>query len=135
MSRGEQRANRAERLALDLAEAVVLAGREGHTFPAVVIDEGDWGVEFQIADPAVDRAGCHAHRIDPGDEIRVQRGQRRRRRRPRSCTNASPERASPSAGDELADRARALEHVQLAVGSGAHRRHLVRALDQHDVAA
>lgn len=70
MARGEQRANRAERQALDLAEAVVLAGREGQVLPAVVLDEGDWGVEFQIADPAV-IGRVHAHRIDPGDEIRV----------------------------------------------------------------
>ena len=60
----------AERQALDLAEAVVLAGREGQVLPAVVLDEGDWGVEFQIADPAV-IGRVHAHRIDPGDEIRV----------------------------------------------------------------
>ena len=70
MARGEQRANRAERQALDLAEAVVLAGREGQILQAVVVDEGDWGVEFQVADPAV-IGRVHAHRIDPGDEIRV----------------------------------------------------------------
>ncbi len=70
MSRGEQRANRAERQALDLAEAVVLASQEGRTFPAVVIDEGDWGVEFQIADPAI-VGRVPAHRVDPGHEIRV----------------------------------------------------------------
>lgn len=70
MSRGEQRANRAERQALDLAEAVVLATHEGHTFPAIVIDEGEWGVEFQIADPAI-VGRVAAHRVDPGDEIRV----------------------------------------------------------------
>jgi exoribonuclease R len=70
MAGGEQRANRAERQALDLAEAVVLAGREGGILPAVVLDEGDWGVEFQIADPAV-IGRVHAHRVDPGDEIRV----------------------------------------------------------------
>jgi exoribonuclease R len=70
MSRAEQRANRAERRALDLAEAVVLAGREGHNFPAIVIDEGEWGVEFQIADPAI-VGRVPAHRVDPGDEIRV----------------------------------------------------------------
>ena len=70
MARGEQRANRAERLALDLAEAVVLDGREGQVFPAVVTDEGEWGVEFQIADPAV-VGRVPAHRVDPGDEIRV----------------------------------------------------------------
>jgi exoribonuclease R len=70
MARGEQRANRAERRALDLAEAVVLAGQEGRDFPAIVIDEGDWGIEFQIADPAV-VGRVPAHRVDPGDEIRV----------------------------------------------------------------
>lgn len=70
MSRGEQRANRAERQALDLAEAVVLASQLGRTFPAIVIDEGDWGIEFQIADPAV-VGRVPAHRVNPGDEIRV----------------------------------------------------------------
>jgi exoribonuclease R len=70
MAQAEQRANRAERLALDLAEAVVLAGREGEIFDAVVIDEGDWGVEIQIADPAV-LVRASARRVDPGDEIRV----------------------------------------------------------------
>jgi len=70
MSRGEQRANRAERQALDLAEAVVLSTHVGHTFPAIVIDEGDWGIEFQIADPAI-VGRVPAHRVDPGDEIRV----------------------------------------------------------------
>ena len=33
MAHGEQHANRAERQALDLAEAVVLSGQEGRTFP------------------------------------------------------------------------------------------------------
>ncbi len=70
MSRGEQRANRAERQALDLAEAVVLSGQQGRTFPAVVIDEGEWGIEFQIADPAI-VGRVPAHRVDPGDQIRV----------------------------------------------------------------
>jgi len=70
MSRGEQRANRAERQALDLAEAVVLSTHVGDTFPAIVIDEGDWGIEFQIADPAI-VGRVPAHRVDPGDEIRV----------------------------------------------------------------
>jgi exoribonuclease R len=70
MARGEQRANRAERMALDLAEAVVLSGREGEIFEAVVIDEGDWGVEIQICDPAV-LVRTTAHRVDPGDDVRV----------------------------------------------------------------
>ena len=70
MAHGEQRANRAERQALDLAEAVVLAAQQGRTFPAIVIDEGDWGVEFQIADPAI-VGRVPAHHVDPGDAIRV----------------------------------------------------------------
>ena len=70
MARGEQRANRAEREALDLAEAVVLAGREGEVFHAVVVDEGEHGVDFQLAEPAV-LARVQARRVDPGDDIRV----------------------------------------------------------------
>jgi exoribonuclease R len=70
MARGEQRANRAERLAVDLAEAVVLQGHEGELFDAVVVDEGQWGVEVQIAEPAV-LTRLTAHRVDPGDDIRV----------------------------------------------------------------
>jgi exoribonuclease R len=70
MARGEQRANRAEREALELAEAVTLSGREGDVFDAVVIDEGDWGVEIQIADPAV-ITRISARRVDPGDDVGV----------------------------------------------------------------
>ncbi|MDJ0771335.1 MAG: RNB domain-containing ribonuclease [Ilumatobacter sp.] len=70
MASGDQRANRAERQALDLAEAVVLRGREGDIFDAVVVDEGDWGVEVQIADPAV-LVRIAARRVDPGDDVRV----------------------------------------------------------------
>ena len=70
MARADQRANRAERQALDLAEAGCLAGREGEIFDAVVIDEGDWGVEVQIADPPV-LVRLSARRVDPGDDIRV----------------------------------------------------------------
>jgi exoribonuclease R len=70
MARGEQRANRAEREALDLAEAVVLSGRVGEIFDAVVVDEGEWGVEIQICDPAV-LTRIAARRVDPGDDVRV----------------------------------------------------------------
>jgi exoribonuclease R len=70
MASGEQRANRAERMALDLAEAVVLDGRAGEIFDAVVIDEGEWGVEVQIAEPAV-LTRLTARRVDPGDEMRI----------------------------------------------------------------
>jgi exoribonuclease R len=70
MARADQRANRAERLALDLAEAVCLAGHVGEIFDAVVVDEGEWGVEVQIAEPAV-LVRVAARRVDPGDDIRV----------------------------------------------------------------
>ena len=70
MAAADNRANRAERLAVDLAEAVCLAGREGEVFDAVVIDEGEWGVEIQVSDPAV-LVRLSARRVDPGDDIRV----------------------------------------------------------------
>jgi exoribonuclease R len=70
MSRAEQRANRAEREALDLAEAVVLSGREGEIFEAVVVDEGDGFVEIQICEPAV-LTRIEARRVDPGDDVGV----------------------------------------------------------------
>jgi exoribonuclease R len=70
MSKGEQRAHRVEREALDLAEAVVLADRVGEIFPAVVVDESDAGVDVQLRDPAV-LARITARHVDPGDELRV----------------------------------------------------------------
>jgi exoribonuclease R len=70
MAQAEQRANRAEREALDLAEAVVLSGREGEVFEAVVVDETDDGVEVQLREPAV-LARLAARHVDPGDDVRV----------------------------------------------------------------
>jgi DNA-directed RNA polymerase subunit E'/Rpb7 len=55
---------------LDLAEALVLAGREGELFDAVVTDEDDRGARIQVCDPAI-VARVEARRVDPGDEIRV----------------------------------------------------------------
>ena len=49
MSAGTRRANAVERGVVDLVEAVLLAGREGERFDAVVIDEG----LVQLRDPAV----------------------------------------------------------------------------------
>jgi hypothetical protein len=48
----------------------VLDGRAGEIFDAVVIDEGEWGVEVQIAEPAV-LTRLTARRVDPGDEMRI----------------------------------------------------------------
>ncbi|HEX4981442.1 MAG TPA: RNB domain-containing ribonuclease [Ilumatobacteraceae bacterium] len=70
MDAGEQRANRADRAALDLAEAVVLEGCEGQLFEAVVTDEDDRGVWIQITDPAI-VARVEARHVDPGDPVRV----------------------------------------------------------------
>lgn len=70
MARAEQRGNRAERAALDLAEAVLMLGREGQVFDAVVVDEGEWGAEIQICEPAI-LTRISARRVDPGDDVRV----------------------------------------------------------------
>jgi len=70
MDAATSRASQIDRAALDLAEAVVLAGREGELFDAVVTDEDDRGARIQLLDPAV-VARVDARRVDPGDEIRV----------------------------------------------------------------
>ncbi len=70
MRRGDQRANRVDRAAIDLAEAILLQHRVGEVFDAVVTDEDDRGVRIQICDPAV-VSRTIARRVDPGDDIRV----------------------------------------------------------------
>jgi exoribonuclease R len=70
MDRATARAAQADRAALDLAEALVLAGREGEVFDAIVTDEDDRGARIQVCEPAI-IARVAARRVDPGDEIRV----------------------------------------------------------------
>jgi exoribonuclease R len=70
MARGEQRANSVDRAVLDLAEAVLLAGREGEEFDAVVVDEDRRGAVVQVVEPAV-IAHVAAHRVEPGDAVRL----------------------------------------------------------------
>ena len=70
MRRGSTLANRVDRAAIDLAEAILLRGRVGETFDAVVTDEDDRGARIQICDPAVVTRTV-ARRVDPGDDIRV----------------------------------------------------------------
>lgn len=70
MQRGDSLANRVDRAAIDLAEAILLQGREGDVFEAVVTDENDRGALLQIREPAV-VARAVARRVDPGDEIQV----------------------------------------------------------------
>jgi len=70
MQRGTTRANRVERAAIDLAESIVLRGREGEVFDAVVTDEDDRGVRIQVCEPAT-VARVSAKRVDPGDDVQV----------------------------------------------------------------
>ena len=70
MRAGDARANRVDRAAIDLAEAVVLQGREGEVFDAVVTDEDDRGARIQLCDPPV-VARVVARRVDPGDDAQV----------------------------------------------------------------
>jgi exoribonuclease R len=71
MAKAESRTRGVDAAVLDLAEAALLAGRELEVFDAVVLDEDRRGTMVQLVDPAV-LARVHAHRVDPGDEIRVQ---------------------------------------------------------------
>jgi exoribonuclease R len=66
MAAGDRRARKVERGIVDLVEAVVLEGREGERFSAVVIDEG----LVQLREPAV-RGRLEDDRAVPGDELRV----------------------------------------------------------------
>lgn len=70
MDRAEAVASRVERAAIDLVEAVVLAGNEGKVFDAVVTDTDERGARVQLRDPAV-VARVSARGVDPGDELRI----------------------------------------------------------------
>ena len=70
MRRGDTLANRVDRAAIDLAEAILLQDRVGDVFEAVVTDENERGARIQICEPAV-VARTVARRIDPGDDIQV----------------------------------------------------------------
>lgn len=71
MAKAEGKEGQVERAVLDLAEAVILEGREGSRFEAVVTDVDERGTRIQLSDPAV------VARIDgkgamPGDAISVE---------------------------------------------------------------
>lgn len=70
MAAADMTANRLDRGVLDLVEAVVLQGREGQTFAAVVTDVDDRGARIQLSDVAV-VARVNAKGVEPGDEVRV----------------------------------------------------------------
>jgi exoribonuclease R len=65
MAAGARRAGAVERGVIDLVEAVVLAGREGERFDAVVIDEG----LVQLRDPAVRARVGKEETPAPGSEV------------------------------------------------------------------
>jgi exoribonuclease R len=70
MARAEERGNRVENAVNNLAESVLLDGREGELFDGVIVDEDRNGPLMQIAEPAI-LARVHAARVTPGDEVRV----------------------------------------------------------------
>ena len=70
MARAGARDSQIERAAIDLAEAAILAGREGEVFRAVITDLGEQGARIQLCDlPIVART--KAHGVMPGAEIGV----------------------------------------------------------------
>jgi exoribonuclease R len=70
MEKAEGRAGQIDRAVLDLAEAVVLEGREGSRFSAVVTSIDDRGARIQLSDPAV-ITRVEAKGAMPGDVITV----------------------------------------------------------------
>ena len=53
MARADERGNRVDNAVDNLAEAVLLAGREGELFDGVIVDEDRNGPVMQIAEPAI----------------------------------------------------------------------------------
>ncbi len=66
MAAGDRRARKVERGIVDLVEAVLLEGREGESFDAVVVDDG----LVQLREPAV-RGRLEGVDAAPGSEVRV----------------------------------------------------------------
>ncbi|MFM2300450.1 MAG: hypothetical protein RLZZ84_186 [Pseudomonadota bacterium] len=70
MGKAGARAAQIERAVVDLAEAAMLAGREGEDFAAVVTDLAESGARIQLCElPVVART--QAHSVAPGMPIRV----------------------------------------------------------------
>jgi exoribonuclease R len=70
MARADAAAAAIERAVIDLAESVMLAGREGEVFDAVVTDEDERGVRIQLESAPV-AARVIAHKVEPGSRLRV----------------------------------------------------------------
>ena len=71
MRKAEEKAGQIDRAVLDLAEAVMLEGRAGERFTAVVTDIDERGTRIQLCDPAV-IARLDGQGATAGDTITVQ---------------------------------------------------------------
>lgn len=71
MARADALASRIERAAIDLAEAVILQGREGESFAAIVTEVDDRGARIQLCDLPV-AARVAAEGAEAGDRLRVE---------------------------------------------------------------
>lgn len=70
MARAASQSGQIESSVIDLAEAVMLEGREGEVFPAIVTDRDERGARMQLRDmPIVAR--IDAPQAEPGDALRV----------------------------------------------------------------
>ncbi|RYY24410.1 MAG: RNB domain-containing ribonuclease [Sphingomonadales bacterium] len=70
MSRADQLSGRIERAVIDLAEAVMLHGREGEAFAAIVTDATEHGTRVQLRDlPIV--ANLKTKGASPGDKLQL----------------------------------------------------------------
>lgn len=70
MARADALAGRIDRAVIDLAEAVMLQGREGDSFAAIVTDVGDRNVRVQLRDlPIV--ANLTMNSVAPGDALQL----------------------------------------------------------------
>jgi len=70
MGKSGARSSQVERAVVDLAEAAILAGREGQHFAAIVTDLDPAGTRIQLCDlPVVARTTAHG--VHPGDPITV----------------------------------------------------------------
>jgi exoribonuclease R len=69
MARADAIGGRIDRAVIDLAEAVMLHGREGEVFPAVIVDADDRGAHIQLRDLAILASAKVTGR--PGDVVDV----------------------------------------------------------------
>lgn len=71
MLRADAKAGQVERAVLDLAEAIMLEGREGSRFEAIVTDVDERGTRIQLSNPAV-VTRVEGKGAMPGDSIAVE---------------------------------------------------------------